>query len=896
MRVTIILTCLFLLTNVAGAATYFTEDFSTPSMPANMQLGTISSGGRGTVDFNTNQAVWSSGSYRICLKTKAMDWYNTSFVFEGTCRAGGSDGWGWPYVGMGAGDNSGIEPENPRIMAFTGGITFHARDNDTTFMDEDSYNPGSGPNRVRMTYNSSTKLVVIEIDGNYNGQFSADASLTLNASDNGFTADNTSLFVGGGDGVIWDDILVWPLLTNMASMNPNPIIGVANVFPPTGLLSWTNPAPKAGGQITCNVYFGTSPNLTTPCFPGFALPQIISNQPMSSVSVNLQGKTKYYWAIDCYDSSPGAVNPVARGLFAFTTIDTNNVFAIQNFQGGTGQAPYTLTQYGGTPAAGIVSGALRMVSTTSQNNVIAFNQTGTGLFSRIVAEWDFNIVPGADGLGFALLNTTHYGVSGAGPAIGEDPSLNGSFAVGFDIYCPDDYQQLGSREISLHWNGIERANKWSGFDYRTGTFNRVRVVVEFVTGGAEITVSIVGHVIYDKYFLAGMTPYTSRPAFGARTGGLQTTLLIDNISVAYESPIQAPPPPLTIRTFDKRLMNISHRDVRQIFSFPFNDTVYERVILRLKVDQPSGGWDPWDRMMAMYMWDTDGQRYEIARFITPYSKAGTWWIDVTDYQGLFRGNRQMGVWLDTYAGSDNPPVGFLITMEFEFYKGQPLYRVVGLRNLWVGTPTYGTLSDPTMSGFFNNRSVSIPNNADKAKLRLMVTGHGQSPNSENAAEFMSRGRTARVNNQSFYNVLWRNDCYLNPCRPQSGTWQYSRAGWAPGDRVWPWDIDISSHIIQGQASSFGYVADAFYNYTPDSGNIARHWVESQVVFYERLLRSDLSGDGAVDYRDFALIAAKWMTTVASGDPADFMPLGRGDDMVNLQEIIQLASEWLIGKE
>jgi len=136
---------------------------------------------------------------------------------------------------------------------------------------------------------------------------------------------------------------------------------------------------------------------------------------------------------------------------------------IQDFQGGAGQTSYTLTQYGAAPSASIVSDSLRMLSTSSQNNVIAFNQTDTGLYRRVVAEWDFSIVSGADGFGFALLNDTTYGTTGAGPVIGEEPSLTGSFAAGFDIYCPDDYQKLGSHEISLHFDGVERANKWSSF-------------------------------------------------------------------------------------------------------------------------------------------------------------------------------------------------------------------------------------------------------------------------------------------------------------------------------------------------------------------------------------------------------------------------------------------------
>jgi hypothetical protein len=455
---------------------------------------------------------------------------------------------------------------------------------------------------------------------------------------------------------------------------------------------------------------------------------------------------------------------VLIGLVLFGSV---HAATIQDFGGGTGQTSYTLTQYGSTPQAAIVSGSLRMLSTTGQNNVIAFNQTDAGLYKRIVAEWDFSIVSGADGFGFALLKDTTYGTAGAGPVITEEPSLTGSFAVGFDVYCPDDYQGLGSREISLHWDGVERANKWSSFDYRTGTFNHARVVVDFVTGGAEITVSVAGVTVYDKYFIAGMTPYGSRVAFGGRTGGLSTTLYLDNISVACTTPTTTPALPVSLRTFNQQLMNGNYRTVQQTFSFPSAAIAYERVILKLTIEQPADGWDPWDRMMGIYIWNSAKTiRYEIARFMTPYSKAGVWWIDVTDYQGLLTGSRQMDMWLDSWVS----PNGYLITTDFYYYEGDPQYQVLSVGNLWTGTPTYGVLTDPTMSTFFTNKSVAIPSNASKVKLRFMVTGHGQSPNSESAAEFISRGRTAAVNGNTYYNVLWRNDCYLNPCRNQGGTW------------------------------------------------------------------------------------------------------------------------------
>lgn len=506
---------------------------------------------------------------------------------------------------------------------------------------------------------------------------------------------------------------------------------------------------------------------------------------------------------------------------------------VQNFQGTAGQTAYTLSQYESLPGATVTNGALLMVNANSQRNVIAFSQTDAGLYQRIVAEWDMSIVPGADGVGFALLDTARYGTSGAGPSFGEEPSLAGVFAVGFDIYCPDDYQNKGAREVSLHWDGVERANKWSSFEYRSGSYHRVRVVVDFVAGGAEITVSAAGNVIYDKYFLAGLMPYSCRAAFGARTGGYKTTLYIDNVNIVWENPTQAPPAPVTVTTYNRELMNGGHRDASRSFNFPSANTVYERVVMKLTVEQPSGGWDGWDRMMGIYIWDQAQQnRFEIARFMTPYSKAGVWWIDVTDYQTLLRGTRKMDMWVDSWVGNSTDQVGYLFTTDFYYYKGSPQYRVIGIQNLWKGTPVYGNLNDPTMSNFFTDKNIAIPAGAGKAKLRFMVTGHGQSPNSESAAEFISRSRTVTVNGTNYTNVLWRDDCYLNPCRPQGGTWPYSRAGWAPGDRVWPWEIDITSAVTAGQTAAIDYAAQAYYNYTPDTGNNARHWVESQIIFYE----------------------------------------------------------------
>ena len=87
-------------------------------------------------------------------------------------------------------------------------------------------------------------------------------------------------------------------------------------------------------------------------------------------------------------------------------------------------------------------------------------------------------------------------------------------------------------------------------------------------------------------------------------------------------------------------------------------------------------------------------------------------------------------------------------------------------------------------------------------------------------------------------TLWKTDVYLNPVRPQAGTWKFDRAGWAPGDLVTPWEIDISRKIRPGRKVKIEYRPH------PYEGGVrgeASHWVESQLVFFREPRKSP--GDG-----------------------------------------------------
>ena len=95
---------------------------------------------------------------------------------------------------------------------------------------------------------------------------------------------------------------------------------------------------------------------------------------------------------------------------------------------------------------------------------------------------------------------------------------------------------------------------------------------------------------------------------------------------------------------------------------------------------------------------------------------------------------------------------------------------------------------------------------------------------------LSRDQTGERNVAALEEALWRTDVYLNPCRPQGGTWKYDRAGWAPGDVVTPWDIDISELIEPGERLTVTYEPEAYVNEKRGEGR-ATHWVEGQLIQY-----------------------------------------------------------------
>jgi hypothetical protein len=278
--------------------------------------------------------------------------------------------------------------------------------------------------------------------------------------------------------------------------------------------------------------------------------------------------------------------------------------------------------------------------------------------------------------------------------------------------------------------------------------------------------------------------------------------------------------PVVVLTFDHDFYNWATPH-EQTFNFPPLDEAYEQVLLYYTIECPGppGDCDPWDRLgYLQVLRDEPGVGivpYEIARIITPYDITGgsypgscTWMLDVTDYRFLLHDEVTLSNYIETWMGDDR---GWIVTITFEFYPGVPELEAYRVENLWRDyRVVYGEPADP-IEDHLQPTLVGLDPETVAAKLRSAVTGHGQG-NTDNAAEFSNKWHEVVVNGNQISHQLWRSDCHANLCSPQGGTWWYSRAGWCPGDKVDPWDVDITEYITPGGAVDLDYNVQPYENF------------------------------------------------------------------------------------
>jgi hypothetical protein len=261
-------------------------------------------------------------------------------------------------------------------------------------------------------------------------------------------------------------------------------------------------------------------------------------------------------------------------------------------------------------------------------------------------------------------------------------------------------------------------------------------------------------------------------------------------------------PPLHVEVFNHVLTRSNKTAFEAEVELPPASWAFGRVILTLQIHDAGPAWDEWDRNGFVSLWDDEGRKHTIVPFITSYRTTCFWQVDVTAFRPWLAGKRRMEVAAGTTFYKRR---GFMMSVDLDYYHGTPALEPFAIEPLWEGTAHHGS-PENHFADFFAPVRVDVPPATHAAEVVTFVTGHSQ------VGEFTPSSRRLLVlpdadvvaNELAFESRLWKADCYLNPNRPQGGTWKYERAGWAPGDVVAPWVVELEGNLVSGHTAKLDY--------------------------------------------------------------------------------------------
>jgi len=274
-----------------------------------------------------------------------------------------------------------------------------------------------------------------------------------------------------------------------------------------------------------------------------------------------------------------------------------------------------------------------------------------------------------------------------------------------------------------------------------------------------------------------------------------------------------------VSLMDKELHNFGNagQTHRKTVYLPQDVDKYEQILLYIDLNCPTYGCDPWDQAGNIKV-KKDGMEYEIGRFVTPYGKAcGPWAIDVTDFKSILQGEIELTSYIQVWGAS-----GWLVSLDLEYIEGEtvPENKYSKIDYLW--NTDYQVYGDPNISYDQAEIATTIESQTKAAHIRLTTTGHGQG-NTNNAAEFSEMTHYIWVDgSETFEQHLWKDDCNQNPCSPQNGTWQHSRAGWCPGQEVTPNTFNLENYFTPGEDIMLDYVLQDYTNELNTGYNSGSH--------------------------------------------------------------------------
>ena len=254
---------------------------------------------------------------------------------------------------------------------------------------------------------------------------------------------------------------------------------------------------------------------------------------------------------------------------------------------------------------------------------------------------------------------------------------------------------------------------------------------------------------------------------------------------------------------------------------PASTANIDRVLLEYRM----GAWEnmpgEWDNTTMLFIEDKrTGERYEIARAITPYGNSfgkywnKTFWLDVTEYLPMLSGDTTFYLYYGGWDATDRR--AHTATFTFHYYKGTPKRNVVFTHKLYDSSRdgnsgyrgwAYGVsghdIEDVSRLG---ERTVDVPAEVKSLEMRIAITGHGHDQGSfvervgyktlnaaefdDNYYDFVVNGVRSEVKGHIFFDN--------STTYKQAGTYLYDRANWGPG-----LPINVQYWKITPPAEGFG---------------------------------------------------------------------------------------------
>ncbi len=300
-------------------------------------------------------------------------------------------------------------------------------------------------------------------------------------------------------------------------------------------------------------------------------------------------------------------------------------------------------------------------------------------------------------------------------------------------------------------------------------------------------------------------------------------LLFSNCSKNETSAPERDPQTFNFITFENQRIAFGGGHSQTVianFNLHDDNTNIETINMYIKLRCPSGGCNAWDVYANIKVKDTDsGEWYEIGRYITPYGVdnsqvARGFKIDVTDFKALLQGATELFARIETWG-----PDGWELTVDFDFIEGHPDYKYYAVSKVlgYDEWSTSGVVYGDDASAFDLNKEITIPNNAESAHLRTIISGWGHATPADSdgrpCAEWCFRTHNVKINGTTaFSHKMEPIGCGSNPVNPQNGNWIPDRAGWCPGMAV-PVRINNLSSTT-GNTFTFEY---EYEDWTSDGG-------------------------------------------------------------------------------